>query len=248
MRKMFLIFMVAVLVAGCGGSSRKGINIAQDSGGEAKAMSGISVKALNAREKYYFTAPFTEFGYYGFVPVDNNDNPIVPEEAQVEWTLENNELGTLGRPSNGDENTRVFKGTTDGQTTVTATRLDTGESATARIVVFPAIQLDYNQQGIGRGIVLSDKRQTYIEGESDIWLTPDRKSLIIPGGYVQSLDWEMQLEWLENPTLNASQIGTDPILVKGIDAQNPYLVRDRKGDVWAIYGGRRGFAFTRVQE
>ena len=253
MKKLFLILaLTLLLVAGCGGgggggTTNKGINIAQYiPGGEV--MGGMSIKAVTTRGKYYFTAPFTEFGFFAFCPIDGEGNMITPEETAVEWALENNNLGTLILPYTGEENARIFTGLTDGQTTVTATRLDTGESATAQIVVFPALQLDYNQQGIGRGIVLSEKRQTYLEREADIWLAADRKSIVIPGGYVKSSDWEMGLEWLENPTLDASQIGTDTVLTSDIYYQNPYLIRDKNGDVWAIYGSRRGFAFNKISE
>jgi hypothetical protein len=251
MKKLFILLGIVCIIAGCGGgggTANKGINIAQykpDAGGSAMS---ISIKGITVREKYYFPAPFVEFGTFALFPVDNEGNQILHEQTEVAWIVADQDIGYLENPAGNDRNLMQFRATRDGQTTVTATRLDTGESATTQIVVFPALQLDYNQQGIGRGIVLSEKRQTYLEREADIWLAADRKSIVIPGGYVKSSDWEMGLEWLENPTLDASQIGTDTILTSDIYYQNPYLIRDKNGDVWAIYGSRRGFAFNKISE
>ena len=251
MKKLFILLGIVCIIAGCGGgggTANKGINIAQgklDAGGSAMS---ISNKGITVRERYYFAAPFTEFGTFALFPVDNEGNQILHEQTEVAWIVADQDIGYLENPAGNDQNLMQFRATQDGQTTVTATRLDTGESATAQIVVFPALQLDYNQQGIGRGIVLSEKRQTYLEREADIWLAADRKSIVIPGGYVKSSDWEMGLEWLENPTLDASQIGTDTVLTSDIYYQNPYLIRDKNGDVWAIYGSRRGFAFNKISE
>lgn len=250
MKKLFILLGIVCIIAGCGGgggTANKGINIAQykpDAGGSAMSM---SIKGITVREKYYFTAPFTEFGTFALFPVDNEGNQILHEQTEVAWIVADQDIGYLENPAGNDRNLMRFRATRDGQTTVKATRLDTGESATVQIIVFPALRLNYGQP-IGQGIVLAEKRLTYLEREADIWRTPDDKSIIIPGGYVKNPDWSMQLEWLEHPTFDASQIGTETVITNDIDAQNLYLIKDRNGDVWALNGGLRGFAFNKISE